>query len=98
MIRLSLLAGAAALALSLSASADTRTYSETGFTGISVSAGIDVSFTTGGDYAITAENRKGDFSARWANELASDSHSTRNHKPTHQGKSKRPSAKRCIAS
>ena len=61
MIRLSLLAGAAVLALSSPASAETRTYSETGFTSISVSAGIDASFTTGGDYAITAENRKGDF-------------------------------------
>ncbi|WOR15213.1 DUF2807 domain-containing protein [Hyphomonas sp. FCG-A18] len=62
MIRLSLVAGAAALALSSPASAESRTYTETGFTGISVSAGINVSFRTGDDYAITAENRKGDFS------------------------------------
>ncbi len=62
MIRPFLLASAAALCLTATATAETRSYDAAGFTGLDVSAGIDVIFETGNSFSVTAENEKGDFS------------------------------------
>ncbi|MEO1642477.1 MAG: head GIN domain-containing protein [Pseudomonadota bacterium] len=62
MIRSLSTAAVAALALTPIAFADTKTYDVSGFTNLDVSAGLDVEFTTGGNYSVVAENRKGDFS------------------------------------
>ena len=62
MIRILSTAAIAALAFSPVALAETKTYDVSGFDKLDVSAGLDVEFTTGGEYSVTAENRKGDFS------------------------------------
>lgn len=62
MIRYLSTAAIAALALTPVAFADTKSFPADGFTKLDVSAGIDVTFSTGGDFSVTAENRKGDFS------------------------------------
>lgn len=62
MIRTILLASGAALCLVSTAMAETKTYDADAFTGLDVSAGIDVSFETGADYSVSAENTNGDFS------------------------------------
>jgi len=61
MIRFISVSAIACAALSLPALADTQSYSETGFTKLSAAAGVDVSFSTGRDFSITAYNRNGDF-------------------------------------
>ncbi len=62
MIRTLTLVSASALALAGLASAETQTYDVSGFSGIDVSAGIDVTFSTGSSYSVSAENKNGDFS------------------------------------
>lgn len=61
MIRLLSATAIAALAFTPVALAETQSYPVDGFTKLDVSAGLDVEFTTGGVYSVTAENRKGDF-------------------------------------
>lgn len=62
MIRSILCAAMAATILTTAAHAETRSYDVSSFTGIDVSAGLNVTFTTGGPQSITVENTKGDFS------------------------------------
>lgn len=62
MIRIISTAAIVALAFTPAALAETKTYDVDGFSKLDVSAGLDVEFTTDGDYSVTAENRKGDFS------------------------------------
>ncbi|MDG1827503.1 MAG: DUF2807 domain-containing protein [Henriciella sp.] len=62
MIRSILCAATVATFLSATAHAETRTYDVGNFTGIDVSAGLDVTFTAGGAQSISVENTKGDFS------------------------------------
>jgi hypothetical protein len=62
MIRSLTAASVAVLLVAGAASAETRSYDVGSFTAINVSAGLDVTFTTGGEQSVTVENRKGDFS------------------------------------
>lgn len=62
MIRSLTAASVAVLLVAGAASAETRSYDVGSFTAIDASAGLDVTFTTGGDQSVTVENRKGDFS------------------------------------
>lgn len=62
MIRSLTAASVAVLFIAGAASAETRSYDVGSFTAIDASAGLDVTFTTGGEQSVTVENRKGDFS------------------------------------
>lgn len=62
MIRPTFAVSAAALIFIAPALGETRTYDVADFTGIDVSAGIDVSFSTGASHSVSVENAKGDFS------------------------------------
>lgn len=61
MIRPILTATAATLLLVSPALGETRTYDVAAFTGIDVSSGIDVLFTTGSAQSVVVKNDKGDF-------------------------------------
>ncbi|NQY13691.1 MAG: DUF2807 domain-containing protein [Henriciella sp.] len=62
MIRTLTVSSLIALGLVGAASAETRTYDVGSFTKIDISAGLDLTFETGGAQSITVENKKGDFS------------------------------------
>ncbi len=61
MIRTLTLASVTALGLSATAMAETRTYDVSEFTGLSVSSGLDVTFSTGAAQSVLVENKNGDF-------------------------------------
>ncbi len=61
MIRPLIAAAAVTLALALPALAETRNYDVPSFTGIDVSAGIDVTFETGSAQSVSVENSNGKF-------------------------------------
>lgn len=62
MIRTLTATGLIALGLAGAANAETRTYEVGSFSKIDISAGLDLTFETGGAQSITVENDKGDFS------------------------------------
>ncbi len=61
MIRIILAASVAAFVLAAPAMAEARQYDVSPFDGLEVSAGIDVSFETGGTQSVLVENKNGDF-------------------------------------